>query len=343
MKVKYPELIVVHQENAGKARALNNGIRNYVTKDLVMGLDGDSQVASDALAKMAAHFEADSQLVAAATNVRIASAHTLIEYAQKFEYLIGYKYKESEPSFNLEYIIGGIGSTFRLSALLAVGCYSTDSITEDIDLSMKMINVLGNKEAHFDYADDVLCFTPPAHNFTDLRKQRFRWKYGRFKALMKNRRLFFSRQFDKYSATLTWWKLPKIVFFEEVMMLLDPLLVGFMFYILYTYFDFTVVSGSLVTFLIVSLMSVFSDTTLSKKGTGRHDPDFPIDTDADVHHQCGRPLILAQMHHQVQGNHLQHQPNLKVDAHCPLTADKQMRIDSEANAPFIRTGRFFIS
>lgn len=182
MKVKYPELIVVHQENAGKARALNNGIRNYVTKDLVMGLDGDSQVASDALAKMAAHFEADSQLVAAATNVRIASAHTLIEYAQKFEYLIGYKYKESEPSFNLEYIIGGIGSTFRLSALLAVGCYSTDSITEDIDLSMKMINVLGNKEAHFDYADDVLCFTPPAHNFTDLRKQRFRWKYGRFKA-----------------------------------------------------------------------------------------------------------------------------------------------------------------
>lgn len=85
---------------------------------------------------------------------------------------------------------------------------------------------------------------------------------------MKNRRLFFSRQFDKYSATLTWWKLPKIVFFEEVMMLLDPLLVGFMFYILYTYFDFTVVSGSLVTFLIVSLMSVFSDTTLSKKRNG---------------------------------------------------------------------------
>ncbi|WP_164507991.1 glycosyltransferase [Lacticaseibacillus suibinensis] len=265
--LQYPDLIVVNQKNSGKATALNNGILNYASMDLVMVLDGDSFIAEDALSKMTDHFLKDDRLIASATNVMIYNPTNIIEYAQKIEYLIGNKYKASEPGINLEYIIGGIGSTFRKEALVMVDGYSTDSITEDIDLSLKLIKAFGNKSAHIDYADDVVCYTPPAHNFSDLKKQRFRWKYGRFKALAKYRSLFFSTNLKKYSVTLTWWKLPKIVFFEEVMMLLDPFMVLFMLYILVIYIDFSVVLGSLAIYLVISLMASLSDEHLTRKET----------------------------------------------------------------------------
>lgn len=259
LKEKHSDLIVVDQKNSGKAAALNNGIKNYARFPLVMVLDGDSFLDRLALKNMIYYYENDDRLIAMATNVRISEANGIVEYAQKVEYTIGAKYKESEPTFNLEYIIGGIGSTFRKEALLLVGGYDLDSVTEDIALSMKLINAFGNKVAHIGYADDVICYTPPAHNFKDLKKQRFRWKYGRFKALVKYRNLFFSTNFKKYSFTLTWWKLPKIVFFEEVLMLLDPLFLVLLGFLFISYGDMTTFFNVVVTYFIISCVAQLSD------------------------------------------------------------------------------------
>lgn len=265
LKKKYPSLIIVHQKNSGKATALNTGIIGYATFPLVMVLDGDSFLAKSAIKNMVRHFEDDDRLVAMATNVRISDARNIVEYAQQVEYQIGNKYKEAEPTFNLEYIIGGIGSTFRREALLLVKGYDLDSVTEDIALSMKIIKAFGNKVAHISYADDVICYTPPAHNFKDLKKQRFRWKYGRFKALVKYKDLFFSTNFKKYSFVLTWWKLPKIIFFEEFMMLIDPLMLIFMGYLLVSYLDVKTLLGVVATFFLVAVIARLSDQQYSLK------------------------------------------------------------------------------
>lgn len=265
LKKKYPSLIIVHQENSGKATALNTGIIEYATFPLVMVLDGDSFLDKSAIKNMVRHFEDDDRLVAMATNVRISDARNIVEYAQQVEYQIGYKYKEAEPTFNLEYIIGGIGSTFRREALLLVKGYDLDSVTEDIALSMKIIKAFGNKVAHISYADDVICYTPPAHNFKDLKKQRFRWKYGRFKALVKYKDLFFSTNFKKYSFVLTWWKLPKIIFFEEFMMLIDPLMLIFMGYLVVSYLDVKTLLGVVATFFLVAVIARLSDQQYSLK------------------------------------------------------------------------------
>lgn len=267
LKIIHPDLIVVTQKNSGKATALNNGINNYATYPLIMVLDGDSFLDNHAIENMIQHYANDDRLVAVATNVRISEASCLVEYAQQVEYKIGYKYKEAEPTFNLEYIVGGIGSTFRRDALVLINGYDLDSVTEDIDLSMKMISAFGNRVAHIGYADDVICYTTPAHNFKDLKKQRFRWKYGRFKALVKYRNLFFSTNFKKYSPTLTWWKLPKIVFFEEVMMLVDPLMLIFMGYLLVSYSDLTTVFGVILTYFIVACIAQLSDNPKDLKRT----------------------------------------------------------------------------
>ncbi|WP_347979926.1 glycosyltransferase [Limosilactobacillus allomucosae] len=247
-----PKLRVIHQPNQGKSVAINHALKKFATGDLIMVLDADSYLAPDALTSMARRFDDPRQLGVSA-NVRITRPHNLLEYVQKVEYLLGYRLKGSEELLGIEYIIGGVGSTFRKAAMLEVGGYDTDSITEDIDFTMKMIDYFGNSNRQFGYADDVIAYTPPVSRFSQLLKQRYRWKQGRFKALFKHRRVIFNRD-AKYTFKLTFWKLPK-VFFEEFLMLIDPLLLLWILGIIHYFADFSTI------FAILGLYYLFAMAT----------------------------------------------------------------------------------
>lgn len=249
--------MVIHQPNGGKSVALNNGISHYAKGEIVTVLDSDSTLAPDALLRMSQHFK-DPKTLAMADNVRIAKPKKVIEHIQEFEYLLGYRLKGSEEVLGLEYIIGGIGSSFRRWALEEVGYYDTDTVTEDIDLTMKLLNHFGNQQWHFGYAEDVLAYTPPVHYFGQLLKQRYRWKYGRFKALFKYHEMMFSKNTKKYTITLSWWKLPK-VFFEEFMMLVDPLLLGWAIWLAYHYFDLTTFITLILLYCVFGVASVLPE------------------------------------------------------------------------------------
>lgn len=249
----FPKLRVIHQANQGKSIAINHAVKNYANGDLVMILDADSYLAPDALAKMAQRF-IDPNLLGCSTNVRITQPQNWLEHVQKIEYLLGYRLKGAEELLGIQYIIGGIGSTFRRQAMLDVGVYDTDSITEDIDFTMKMIAHYGNRQHQFGYADDVIAYTPAVSKFKQLLKQRFRWKQGRFKALFKYRQVLFNRQ-GKYTFTLSFWKLPK-VFFEELIMLIDPLLLIWIIGIVHHYADFSTILA------IFGLYYIFAMATL---------------------------------------------------------------------------------
>src|SRR5699024_9452848 len=116
---------------------------------------------------MVKHFQS-TNVVAVAANVRIKRALNLIELVQYIKYLVGYQLKSSEQVLNLEYIIGGIGSTFRRTIMEAVNLYDTDTVTEDIDLTMKLLRKFGNTSYKFCYAFDCVVSTPAVHNFRQL-------------------------------------------------------------------------------------------------------------------------------------------------------------------------------
>ena len=250
-------LIIVHQQNGGKSTALNHGIRDFADGEIITVLDSDSTLAKDALLNMSQHF-VDDNVIAMADNVRIAKPKRMIEHIQEFEYLLGYRLKGSEEILGLEYIIGGIGSSFRRWALEEVGFYDTDTVTEDIDLTMKLLNHFGNTKYRFGYAEDVIAYTPPVHYFGQLLKQRYRWKYGRFKALFKYHQMMFSKDTKKYTRTLSWWKLPK-VFFEELMMLIDPIMLGWAIYLAAHYFDLTTFSTIIVLYFVFGIASILPE------------------------------------------------------------------------------------
>lgn len=257
LKHEYPSLVLVNQRNQGKAAALNNGIINYSNGSLVMVLDADSWLAKDTLEKMNLHFQ-NHKVIAASCNVRIGNPLKLVEWAQYLEYFLSYHIKGSEQILNLLYIIGGVGSTFRRRALVKVGGYDTNCVTEDIDMTVKLLSFFGNLHHRFVVASDAIAYTPPCHTFGDLLKQRLRWKAGRFTTLFKYHQLLFHHDADKFSWTLTCWKLPK-VFFEELLIFCDPFLIAYMFSLMIIYSNPFTIIGLFGFYAVITLSCTIAD------------------------------------------------------------------------------------
>lgn len=269
---KVKNLTIVHQENGGKASALNNGLKNFATGELVMCLDADSYLSPDALKKAAAHF-ADPSLVALAANIKIIDSGSLLSLIQKFEYIVCYQMKRAQTVLNMEYIIGGIGSTFRHSFLQQVNYYDTNTVTEDIDLTMKMLRQ-GNRQHRVAYGSDVTAYTESVISIPDLIKQRYRWKYGRCQAFLKNTSLFFNPD-RKYSRSLTFFFLPYAVF-GDFAFLLEPIMLGYITYVVLAYRDVVTFLSAFGVVSFYLLMNLLTEETISVKDKLRLLPFTPM-------------------------------------------------------------------
>lgn len=227
---------LVNQPNGGKAAAINRAINKWAKGQLIMVLDADSLLKADGIGNMVEHFR-DRRVIASASNVKIIPSSKLYGISQQIEYLISYRMKRALNVLNMEYIVGGVGSTFRKSAIDRVGGFDTDTMTEDIDLTLKLINQHGNSKYRVHYAADCVAYTEHVMSFKSLIRQRYRWKYGRFQTLLKNRKMFFSRS-AKYDKKLTWYQLPYAIF-GEMILFLEPLLVSYILYVVVLFSDLT--------------------------------------------------------------------------------------------------------
>lgn len=210
---------VVSQPNAGKAAAINTGMR-LVGDGLVMVLDADSSLSRTAISRMVAHFS-DPCVLAAAANVKIAAPQGFLGWVQRLEYAVVHRLKQGYTVFNCEYVIGGVGSMFRTSVVRSCGYFDTDTMTEDIDFSMKILSLRGNYSWRIIFAADAIAFTQAVPSLRGLLRQRFRWKFGRLQAFYKHRSLFFG---TSCSRLLSWAHLPYTAA-GEVLVLFEPLFI----------------------------------------------------------------------------------------------------------------------
>ena len=257
-RLKLQNVILVRQKRQGKAHALNNGIRYHARGEIVMCLDGDSTIASDALQNVARYFD-DKRVVAIAANVKIRAMHTLLNLVQRFEYVVSHQMKRALTVYNIEYIIGGVGSSFRRTALRKVGYFDTDTLTEDIDLTMKFLQ-LGNKAHRVIYASDVVTYTESVLDIRGLIRQRFRWKYGRFQTFVKNASLFFDRS-GKNSKLLTWGYLP-FAFIADFTFFFEPFMVSYIAYIILRYQDWATLLAAVVVISSYITLNIIAEDTI---------------------------------------------------------------------------------
>lgn len=256
---KVSNLKVIKEPLPGKANALNTAMKKYAKGELVMCLDADSYIDKYALSKAITYFK-DPKVVALASNVKIIKQKTLLNLVQQFEYLLCYQMKRAQTVFNIEYIIGGIGSVFRYDFLKKIDFYDGDTITEDIDLTMKILQH-GNKEHRVLYGADSIAYTESVLTIKDLVKQRYRWKWGRCQTFLKNKNMFFNRD-PKYSKGLSFFYLP-FALFGDCSFFFEPLIIGYILYIVIRFQDGgTLLTALGVIFFYISI-NIWAESTLT--------------------------------------------------------------------------------
>lgn len=245
---------LINRPNMGKARALNYAIKHCAKGRLIVCLDADTTLNRFALAN-ATHYFRDRDTVALSCYADIIEDGTILGLAQRIEYIIGYRIKSGHTQLGANYIIPGTGSVFRRSILKRVRYYESNTLTEDLDLTMK---IMANKRKNerIDYARDVVAYTEAVHSLSALFIQRYRWTYGRAQVFAKHINLFFSTK-PGHDKRLTWGTLP-FTLLQDISFLLSPVVNALFIYLALVHANASIISSGIIILTIYLTLSIWS-------------------------------------------------------------------------------------
>jgi peptidoglycan-N-acetylglucosamine deacetylase len=210
----HPKVKILSQPNGGKATALNFGIKNS-TADFVVCIDADTKLKPNAVRLLMNHFK--NPLVAAvAGNVKVGNEINLLTKWQSIEYIISQNFeRKAFDTINTITVIPGAIGAFRKNILLSVGGFTTDTLAEDCDLTIKILKQ-GYK---IEDEPKAIALTEAPETLQQFLKQRFRWTFGVMQTVWKNRNVFFNTNYK----SLGWIAFPDILLFKYIIPLFSPL------------------------------------------------------------------------------------------------------------------------
>jgi cellulose synthase/poly-beta-1,6-N-acetylglucosamine synthase-like glycosyltransferase len=94
-------------------------------------------------------------------------------------------------------IVSGAFGIFRKDVAMACGGYRTSSITEDIDLVVRMQKSMHEQKKPYriQFIPDPICWTQAPENLRDLARQRRRWHRGLIETLVRFRSMLFNPRY----------------------------------------------------------------------------------------------------------------------------------------------------
>ncbi|MCU1322782.1 MAG: glycosyl transferase family 2 [Acidobacteriaceae bacterium] len=206
-------LIVLTKENGGKADALNYAL-DTLEEEVYIGIDADGVIAHDAITRLVPHF-ANPKIGAVAGNAKVGNRVNLWTRWQALEYITSQNFeRRALDLFDVVMVVPGAIGAWRTAAVKAGGGYHTNTVAEDADLTMNMLE----QGYSVIYEDQALAFTEAPVNADGLMRQRFRWSFGILQAIFKHRGAI-----SKHRA-MGLFALPNILVFQILLPLLSPLI-----------------------------------------------------------------------------------------------------------------------
>lgn len=195
LTLRYPKLRVIHHaKNQGKAVGLNTAAL-IANGEFLLCIDGDAVLDRDVIPWMLVHFEKGHRVGAVTGNPRIRTRSTLLGRLQvgEFSSTVGL-IKRTQRIYGRVFTVSGVVVMFRRRALLQVGFWSPDMLTEDIDISWKL------QTNHWDvrFEPRALCWILMPETLAGLWKQRLRWAMGGIQVI------------HKYVHTLRSWRMRRM-------------------------------------------------------------------------------------------------------------------------------------
>ncbi len=167
--------------NYGKAMALKVGVLAS-RSEFIMCVDADALLDRDALFWMIRHFQDGPRVGAVTGNPRVINKTSLLGRIQigEFSAIVG-MVKRTQRNIGRVFTVSGVNTCFRLSALHDVGYWSSETVTEDIDISWKL------QLRYWDirYEPRAITWILVPETLSALWKQRLRWAQGGYEAAVK--------------------------------------------------------------------------------------------------------------------------------------------------------------
>lgn len=213
-----PKVQVVTKANGGKATALNYGI-NIAVNDFVVCIDADTQLKKDAVTRLMEKFYAEeghAPVGAVAGNVKVGNEINMITKWQSIEYTTSQNFDRSAfDLLNCITVVPGAIGAFRKQAILEAGGFTTDTLAEDCDLTMRM-HLKGYRITNCRRA---ISYTEAPETFKQFLKQRFRWSFGVMQSFWKHRDTFLNPKYKNFGMIA----MPNILIFQILMPFMAPL------------------------------------------------------------------------------------------------------------------------
>jgi cellulose synthase/poly-beta-1,6-N-acetylglucosamine synthase-like glycosyltransferase/peptidoglycan/xylan/chitin deacetylase (PgdA/CDA1 family)/spore germination protein YaaH len=204
-------LQILTKRNEGKAAALNYALAR-THEEIFVGIDADTVIATDAISKLIPHFE-NPRIGAIAGNAKVGNRLNVWTRWQALEYVTSQNFeRRALDLFHVITVVPGAIGAWRTSAVKAAGGYPLNTVAEDADLTMSLLEH-GFK---VDYEDRALAYTEAPDNAKGLMRQRFRWSFGTLQAVWKHRAAFVRNK------AMGLFALPNILIFQMLLPLVSP-------------------------------------------------------------------------------------------------------------------------
>jgi len=205
---------VMTKPNGGKAAALNYGIEQ-ATGEILVCIDADTILPADAISRMIPFFS-DSKVGAVAGNVRVGNTLNMLTNWQSIEYTTSQNFdRRAYDAVNAILVVPGAIGAFRKTAMDAIDGFTTDTLAEDCDLTLRMLRA----GYVIRTCNEALALTEAPETLKMFLKQRSRWTFGMMQSFWKHRDLLFS--FKK--ANIGWVALPNLLIFNFLIPIFSPL------------------------------------------------------------------------------------------------------------------------
>jgi cellulose synthase/poly-beta-1,6-N-acetylglucosamine synthase-like glycosyltransferase/spore germination protein YaaH/peptidoglycan/xylan/chitin deacetylase (PgdA/CDA1 family) len=224
----HPKVKIFTKPNGGKASALNFGIARS-NAEYVVCIDADTKLRYDAVSQLMKHFLNDPQnkIAAVAGNVKVGNEVNALTKWQAIEYISGQNFdRRAFSNVNAITVVPGAIGGFRKQAIEDAGGFTTDTLAEDCDLTIRIIRA-GYRVTN---ETNSLAFTEAPEKTKQFIKQRFRWSFGVLQTFWKHKDTLFN---SKYK-WLGWLAMPNIILFQYLIPAFIPLADVFMVLGLFT-------------------------------------------------------------------------------------------------------------
>ncbi|MDP4285607.1 MAG: glycosyltransferase [Bacteroidota bacterium] len=209
-----PKVQVYTKINGGKASALNFGIQKS-NAEYVVCIDADTQLKTDAVTLLMKKFD-NENIGAVAGNVKVGNEVNMITRWQSIEYITSQNFdRRAFDLLNCITVVPGAIGAFKKDAILIAGGFTTDTLAEDCDLTMRLLRngyIIRN-------CTEAISYTEAPETFNQFLRQRFRWSFGVMQSFWKHRDTMFNRKYKNFGLIA----MPNILIYQILLPILAPL------------------------------------------------------------------------------------------------------------------------